>query len=725
MKPINKTIFIFGIVFVIFILGIGYAAISTNLTLDSNIDGETQEKVFITDFSGNTDEGKVNSKSFISTLLTSDISLNDITSTITYTVQIYNNADEPYCFIGTKYGTEIGYDNPNIKFALSIEEGDWVNETDTTSYSNSTSVICSKSYQTFDITFRHTGTGTNLDLSSVLKFLFIPLKDAQVVSLIYDGKTYRDCFPKEETVATFPELDFVTSTTNNNIARCNRNSIPEYIGGEITITGVYSEYYNDDTSITVNNSDNGVKCKVYDSFTTSLSDTTFESSNYTINNFLILNNIKDTGTMVTIPTNKEWNIDLNNKTINYASKGKIMNLTNVSKVNIFNSGTINCTAEGEMAIIDNKNAFLNITNGNYIYTGGSAFYIKKGNVVIRDVSIKNNGNVFTFGLSPSEEASLSGANKAGTKYSANLEVINSTVQSLVANVVHSTSRQKVFCSFVNCTLEADNTVILANNGEGYTEPDARVWENVQFYVTGGSMKARIYEFYTHGARMNYTKSVSFADGKFSTNATSYVLNEGIANYAVLNYTSSKAEDWYYVKDSKGNIMTTNTGNKIKVGDRLIFTNKKFSTHSMCIREAKYAVGAAVQMHTTETSYYSQKWTFIIASGNKIHITPYDKPTFFIYIHSGDGHVDLRGINANQNGSYWRDWNAGRFEFKYQSAAGCYTFTSQEAASKYNAAWEGNFVLHVSYDGNTLSSYQNVVASYDNGDSRKTWIIKNG
>ena len=133
MKPINKTIFIFGVVFVIFILGIGYAAISTNLILDSNIDGETQEKVFITDFSGNTDEGKVNSKSFISTLLTSNISLNDTSSTITYTVQIYNNADEPYCYIGTKYGTEIGYDNPNIKFALSIEEGDWVKETDTTS----------------------------------------------------------------------------------------------------------------------------------------------------------------------------------------------------------------------------------------------------------------------------------------------------------------------------------------------------------------------------------------------------------------------------------------------------------------------------------------------------------------------------------------------------------------------------------------------------------------
>ena len=50
MKPINKIIFTFAIVFAIFILGIGYAAISTNLTLDSNIYGETQEEVFITDF---------------------------------------------------------------------------------------------------------------------------------------------------------------------------------------------------------------------------------------------------------------------------------------------------------------------------------------------------------------------------------------------------------------------------------------------------------------------------------------------------------------------------------------------------------------------------------------------------------------------------------------------------------------------------------------------------
>ena len=44
LKPINKTIFTFAIVFAIFILGIGYAAISTNLTLGSNIEGETQEE---------------------------------------------------------------------------------------------------------------------------------------------------------------------------------------------------------------------------------------------------------------------------------------------------------------------------------------------------------------------------------------------------------------------------------------------------------------------------------------------------------------------------------------------------------------------------------------------------------------------------------------------------------------------------------------------------------
>ena len=723
MKPINKTIFTFVIVFVIFILGIGYAAISTNLTLDSNIDGETQEEVFITDFSGNTDEGKVNSKSFISTLLTSDISLNDITSTITYTVQIYNNADEPYCFIGTKYGTDIGYDNKNIKFALSIEEGDWVNETDTTSYSNSTSVICGKSYKTFDITFRHTGTGTNLDLSSVLKFLFIPLEDAQVVSLIYDGKTYLDCFPKEETVATFPELDFITSATNNNVARCNRNSTPEYTNGEITITGVYSEYYNNDASVTVNNSDNGVKCKVYDSLSASIQDTEYESSDFTVNNFLVLNDIDDGGTPTTVMNNKEWNIDLNNKTVNF-SNDKLISLTNTTVMNIVNSGTINLSGSSVLGEVNSDSSLLTLS-GVTIRCDSTrpTIHVKKGRVKADSAEIINTGNVIAFGLTSAEENNLSGASAAGNAYYAHFEAFESVITSTGANAVYSTSRQNILCNLVKCDITGYNAAVLCDNGVGTTEPNIKVWENIRIYITGGSVRGTTQDFYTHGSRVFYTTSVAFSDGLTISGPTA-IKNAGFNNYVVKNYTGSRELDWFYVKDNVKNYLTTDTGEKIRVGDKVRLVNKYYSGYSLCVPRGNYALGSDVQLHTTEETWYSQVWMFLIGAGNRVYVVPYQKPIYFVYIHFITFFVDLRELEVYTPDldKYWYQYGGGQYNVKKQSSYNAYTFVCMDDKP------DGSGNLLVFSGGDVMDTdYRDVIPGYEYNttDTKNMWIIKKG
>ena len=723
MKPINKTIFIFGIVFVIFILGIGYAAISTNLILGSNIDGETQEEVFITDFSGNTDEGKVNSKSFISTLLTSNISLNDTSSTITYTVQIYNNADEPYCYIGTKYGTEIGYDNPNIKFALSIEEGDWVKETDTTSYSNSTSVICSKSYKTFDITFRHTGTGTNLDLSSVLKFLFIPLKDAQVVSLIYDEKTYRDCFPKTETVATFTELDFITSVTNNNVARCNRNSTPEYIEGKISVTGVYSEYYTNDASVTVNNSDNGVKCKVYDSLSASFQDTEYESSSFTVNNFLVLNDIDDGGTPTTVMNNKEWNIDLNNKTVNF-SNDKLISLTNTTVMNIVNSGTINFGESSVLGEVNSDSSLLTLSGVTIICDSTKpTIHVKKGRVEADSAEIINTGNVIAFGLTSVEENNLSGASAAGNAYYAHFEAFESVITSTGANAVYSTSRQNILCNLVKCDITGYNAAVLCDNGVGTSEPNIKVWENIRIYITGGSVRGTTQDFYTHGSRVFYTISVAFSDG-LTISGTNAIKNAGVNNYVVKNYTGSTELDWYHIKDYEKKYLTTDTGEKIRVGDKVRIVNKYYSGYSLCVPAGNYVREGDVLLHTTEASWESQMWMFIRGAGNRVHIVPYQKPIYFVYIHYQTLFVDLRELEVytpNLN-KYWHEYGGGKYDVKYQSSYNAYTFVCMDDAP------QGSDNLLVLCGGDvTSTNYRDVIPGYEYNttNTKNMWIIKKG
>ena len=182
----KKIKFVLSITIVSFILllGVGYAAVSKDLIFSSDITGNTQEEVFITDFYPDpeaTNEGKVNGSSFIKSILTSDITLDGADSSITYTITMHNNADAPYCYIGTLYGTELGYDNTNIDFELlEIKEGDW----DTTS--PTTSVVDANGDITFNIKFFNEGDGSNLSLESVLKFLFIPLSDAQKVTLTYE-----------------------------------------------------------------------------------------------------------------------------------------------------------------------------------------------------------------------------------------------------------------------------------------------------------------------------------------------------------------------------------------------------------------------------------------------------------------------------------------------------------------------------------------------------------
>lgn len=739
---VNKIKVILSITIFSFVLflGVGYAAISKNLELETGVTGQTQDEVFITDISGTSTGGTLNSNSFIASLLTSKVTLNNTSSTATFTIQVYNNASVPYTYIGTNYGSSLGYDNSNIKFKLSIVEGDWVVDT-SSNYANSTSVVPAKSYKTFTITFSHTKSGSNLSLSSVLKFLFVPLADTQVVTLIYNNNTYRDCFLKTETVATFPDVTVSPTTTANNVARCNGNAVATYSSGQIKVNNVYSDVYASSHSVTANNSTNSIKCQVYNSFTNSLRDASFEASNYTRNNFLVLNDITDSNATAEIPANSSWYVDLNGKTISYKYNNKMMKLTNKSRVYINTVGTINCGNDNAVgsdfaaiAEINNTEAVLQLSGGG-TYTcqsGGDAILLINGKLAVRWVNITNYGNIFRIGLEPSVEKTLSGDSAAGTKNNVTLDVYSSTIKSTAANVVHSTSRQKVFATFVNSNLTAYNTVFLFNN-KGVNEnteeePALAIWENVQCYVTGGTVEGRAHDFFTHGARLYYTEAVSFpataypsVSNGFSVTGTDQMLAEGKENYAVLNYTSLTTEDWFYVKDSSGNRMKTSGGVDIKVGDKLEFLSKANTTYSLDVPGASYGIGKTLQIYTDNDSK-AQRWTFIISdSSGYYHLSTYRYPTYILFTHEETAVVDMRNVNTyhNSSNSYWREWAGAKFSIYKQSGTGYYTFVSIESAANYYGV-DKKLVIDVK---NANMANGTIIQAYHQNDSdAQIWKI---
>ena len=103
-------------------LGTGYAAIDSITTdIAGTLEVEVQEGIFITDvtYISNSYADTLNSKIklFTQTMLESTVALSteQVNSTITYEVTIYNSNEQAYEFAGVKYDSDF-YSNENIGF---------------------------------------------------------------------------------------------------------------------------------------------------------------------------------------------------------------------------------------------------------------------------------------------------------------------------------------------------------------------------------------------------------------------------------------------------------------------------------------------------------------------------------------------------------------------------------------------------------------------------------
>ena len=101
-------------------IGIGYAQLSSTISLEATITGSMQKGVFISDVSKT--QG-VNINTYFSTVLNSEVVLANSNDTKTLTITLYNNSSDNYSFKGVEYDAEItdGYTNENITFTHSLQ----------------------------------------------------------------------------------------------------------------------------------------------------------------------------------------------------------------------------------------------------------------------------------------------------------------------------------------------------------------------------------------------------------------------------------------------------------------------------------------------------------------------------------------------------------------------------------------------------------------------------
>lgn len=228
------------------IISIGYASVnSVVMFISGTATGKILTGIYISEVNiksygvdSSLSSIKNNSKTMLQS--TTTLSETDATSTVTYTITIYNNSNDNQKFFGVQYDTEF-YDNENIVFNLNgLNEGD---------------IISANSSKTFEITFSYLNNTivSNNVLNSYLNFSFKTLHNISYIGIdnadlypseIADGETLNITFdnnPVEVVVLETNDYSYnngtliVNNVTSDLTISCTLDTeIPEI--GEISFT---------------------------------------------------------------------------------------------------------------------------------------------------------------------------------------------------------------------------------------------------------------------------------------------------------------------------------------------------------------------------------------------------------------------------------------------------------------------------------------------------------
>ena len=102
-------------------LGVGYAQLSSTISLEATITGSMQKGVFISNV---TEPQGVTINTYFSTVLNSEVVLANSNDTKTLTITLYNNSPDNYAFDSVGYDSAIagGYTNSNITFTHTLQK---------------------------------------------------------------------------------------------------------------------------------------------------------------------------------------------------------------------------------------------------------------------------------------------------------------------------------------------------------------------------------------------------------------------------------------------------------------------------------------------------------------------------------------------------------------------------------------------------------------------------
>lgn len=182
MKILLKVLFGISLLFMCLFVCVGYASLTSELTLDGTVDITPPEELFITSVTGSGTNGAATTvNSFTSTIVSSRTNLGtNKNATATYRITVYNNTDTVYGYSGMIYTTgEETYDNTNIKTSTDLAFRTAVNP---------------GQMLTFDVTVSYINTSSisNTVLNSLITYKFLPLdeipetEDELIVSDVLD-----------------------------------------------------------------------------------------------------------------------------------------------------------------------------------------------------------------------------------------------------------------------------------------------------------------------------------------------------------------------------------------------------------------------------------------------------------------------------------------------------------------------------------------------------------
>lgn len=160
---------------------LGYAALTANLTIEGTATWTMPEEVFITNVSYDSAiAGKVSTTAYVSSVLTSGVTLSSKSDTVTLEITVYNNTNEVQGLDAVLSEAEF-YSNPNITFALTNLSRPVIRTTTTNGVTTTETIpgtqIQPHTSHTFQITFSYHQTDSSvssLTLDSTLDFVFKP-----------------------------------------------------------------------------------------------------------------------------------------------------------------------------------------------------------------------------------------------------------------------------------------------------------------------------------------------------------------------------------------------------------------------------------------------------------------------------------------------------------------------------------------------------------------------